>query len=66
MYVRYRVRAGAYYESKFATDDRQLQSITLVAISRGDYKIYSYIESRGGKYPKTAFIGLQYLLRILP
>jgi len=31
----------------------------------GTTKIYSYIESRGGKYPKTVFFGLQYLLRIL-
>lgn len=31
----------------------------------GTTKIYSYIESRGGKYPETLFFGLQYLLRIL-
>jgi nicotinamide phosphoribosyltransferase len=28
-------------------------------------KVYSYIESRGGKFDKTVFFGLQYLLRIL-
>src|SRR5271157_4000313 len=26
-------------------------------------KIYSYLESRGGKFPKTLFFGLQYYLK---
>lgn len=29
----------------------------------GTTKVYSYIESRGGKYPRTVFLGLQPLLR---
>ena len=30
---------------------------------KGTTKIYSYLESRGGKYPKTLFFGLQYFLK---
>ncbi len=29
----------------------------------GTRNVYSYIESRGGKWPKTVFFGLQYLLK---
>ena len=29
----------------------------------GTSKIYSYFESRGGKWPQTVFFGLQYLLK---
>ena len=31
----------------------------------GMQKVYSYLESRGGKYPKTLFFGLQYFLKQL-
>ncbi|XP_071961446.1 nicotinamide phosphoribosyltransferase-like [Antedon mediterranea] len=30
---------------------------------KGTTKIYSYFESRGGKYPETVFFGLQYILK---
>ena len=29
---------------------------------KGTQKVYSYLESRGGKFPKTMFFGLQYFL----
>ena len=29
----------------------------------GTTKIYSYFESRGGKFPETVFFGLQYILK---
>ena len=29
---------------------------------KGTQKVYSYLESRGGKFPKTLFFGLQYFL----
>ena len=31
----------------------------------GMSKVYSYLESRGGKYPSTLFFGLQYFLKQL-
>lgn len=30
---------------------------------KGMNKVYSYLESRGGKFPKTLFVGLQYYLK---
>lgn len=30
---------------------------------KGTTKVYSYLESRGGKFPKTMFFGLQYFLK---
>ena len=32
---------------------------------KGTQKVYSYLESRGGKFPKTMFFGLQYFLKQL-
>ena len=32
---------------------------------KGTVKVYSYLESRGGKFPKTMFFGLQYFLKQL-
>src|SRR6478735_3192970 len=29
----------------------------------GTEKVFSYVESRGGKYSKTVFFGLQYILK---